>query len=122
ACDTNEFTSASASSGACVANMRSITERTASAERRISARRGVTSSSINSRTRWSRDGSLESVIKVHQERSVVGRELAFAGVAIDERVTDRVREWPRRQHQVDAHAAALVEVAGAVVPPGEQAI
>src|SRR5438128_1536639 len=63
-----------------------------------------------------------SVGEVDQHRCVVGRLLALAGVAVDERPGDAVGHRWRREHEIDAHAAALVEVAPAVVPVAVEAI
>src|SRR4051794_17320713 len=106
--------------------MRSITDRTESAARRISARRESTSvsvpaplCSINSRMRWS---APSSDIDVDQQRRVIGGQLALASVAVDERERDPLGERRAHKSKVDSHAAAFVEVAGAVVPPRKQPV
>ena len=46
--------------------------------------------------------------------------LALAGVAVDDDPLRAVDDRRRRQHEVDAHAPTLVEVAAPVVPPRER--
>ena len=65
---------------------------------------------------------LMDVLQLDDQRGVVGRLLALAGVAVDERPAHALGERSRAEHQVDAHADALVEVAGPVVPPGEEPV
>src|SRR3954467_8023990 len=69
---------------------------------------------------WGTEGAVrsrtESEIEVDDHRSVVGRPLALAGLAVDVGVAHPVRERRRRVDEVYAHAHVLVEHAGPVVP------
>ena len=51
---------------------------------------------------------------------MIGRQGALAGVAVDHAPGHPLGDGRGGQHEVDAHAAVLVEVAGAVVPVGVQ--
>src|SRR5258708_29916796 len=63
---------------------------------------------------------LAGLVEVEHERGVVRRDrLAFARLAIDLDRDDPFAQRSRRQQVIDSHAEVLVEVAGAVVPPGE---
>ena len=53
---------------------------------------------------------------------MVGRQLALAGRAVDEHVLEPLGQRPADQHQVDPHAPVVVEVAGPVVPVGEETV
>ena len=60
--------------------------------------------------------------EVDEQRRVIGRLLALARVAVDDRPRDAVGERARHEREVDAHAAVLVEVAAPVVPVGEEVV
>ena len=62
------------------------------------------------RRRPDRRGRVGSVAQVDDDGCVVARQLALAGVAVDHRPLDPVGDRRRGQHEVDAQAAALVEV------------
>src|SRR5919206_218270 len=55
---------------------------------------------------------------VDEQGCVVRRELALPGEAIDEHEAGPLGERLGGEDEVDAQAAALVEVAGPVIPPG----
>ena len=61
-------------------------------------------------------------VEVDDDRRVVGGELALAGVAVDDRPPQPAGDRVGDEHEVDAHAAVLVEVAAPVVPVGEEPI
>src|SRR5258708_2382059 len=58
-------------------------------------------------------------MEIDDDGRVVGRRAALARVAVDVGVDHLRGQHPAEQHQVDAHALALVEHAGAVVPVRE---
>src|SRR5262249_44755724 len=59
------------------------------------------------------------MVEVDEERGVVrGDGLALAGVAVDLDEDRSFRDGLRDEQMVDAHSEVLVEVAGAIVPPG----
>src|SRR5687767_6151000 len=59
------------------------------------------------------------LIEVHDEGGVVGGDrLALAGLAIDLRPHDSPGQRGAHEQVIDPHPEVLVEVAGAVVPPG----
>ena len=53
---------------------------------------------------------------------MIGRQLALAGVAVDEPPLHVLGQRLAHQHEVDAHAPVVVEVAGPVVPVREQLV
>ena len=53
---------------------------------------------------------------------MITRQLALAGVAVDDHERRSVGDRPAAEHEVDAQTATLVEVAGPVVPPRVHAI
>ena len=55
--------------------------------------------------------------EVDDHRGVIAGQRALAGVAVDDAPLDAIGDGLRGQHEIDAHAATLVEVATAVVPP-----
>jgi len=71
-------------------------------------------------------GWLSSGVDVHEYGRVIRRRPVaphpFSCLSIDERIADPARERPGDEHEVDAHPAALVEVACAVVPPRVETI
>src|SRR5579875_3026173 len=56
--------------------------------------------------------------EIQQQGGVVGGLLALAEVAVDAAGGEALGEGGADQREVDAQAETLVEVAGAVVPPG----
>src|SRR5207302_8482610 len=73
-------------------------------------------------TSWAKRALLALEVEVDQQGGVVGRSLALAGEAVDERERRPLGQRFGGQHQVDAQAPMLVEVAGPVVPPGVQTV
>src|ERR1035437_2366103 len=68
-----------------------------------------------------RQGRTGSARQVDVDRGVVGGEMALDGVAVDLRADAAIGHRASDVQVVDAHAQALVEVAGAVIPPRELA-
>src|SRR4051812_16722393 len=62
-----------------------------------------------------------SVGEIDHDRCVVARLLTLAGVAVDDRPLRPRRHRTAPEHEIDAHAPPLVEVAGPVVPPRKDA-
>src|SRR6266850_197981 len=61
-------------------------------------------------------------VDIHDDRRMVrGGGLAFPGLPIDLRPNRPLSDRPRRKQVVDSHPEILVEVSGAVIPPGEAA-
>src|SRR5687768_17901999 len=105
----------SMSVGARLATMRSITNRVAAAKRRRA--------SIDSPSGRSSDtGADRSWLEVGDQRSVIGRLGALARVAVDQHPRQTLGEGAAGEQQIDAHSPVLVERAGLVVPPREQAV
>src|SRR5438105_15647703 len=65
-----------------------------------------------------------SHVDVEQDGRVVGRHalLSLAGVAVDQAPAHLLGQRLRQEHEVAAHAPPGAEVAGPVVPPGEQPV
>src|ERR1700679_2503618 len=59
------------------------------------------------------------VADVHHDRGVVGWFLALAGITVHEGARGPLGQVLAHQDEIDPHAAALVEIAGPIVPPGE---
>ena len=138
AASTSSATASITSFGALVCTIRCSTSRIAPATRKSAARRGVGSisrsfciaaaqpaapgvvavmSSVGGSASRHATSSRSTI-----EGRVVRRQLALAGVAVDQRPAHPLGERRRPEHEVDAHADALVEVPGPVVPPREQAV
>src|SRR6202035_3358171 len=66
--------------------------------------------------------TVDGYVDVDDHRRVVGGLFALAGVAVDEGVGDPIGERVGQHHEVDPQAHVLVEVPGAIVPPGEQLV
>src|SRR3954452_15107911 len=87
----------------------------------IRAARAWAASSVAAQAPAQRAIRRSLVPQVDDERRVVRRLRALAGVAVDDAPRHPLGHRRGREREVDAHAAVLVEVAGAVVPIGEQA-
>ncbi len=100
----------------------------ASATRKSAARRGDGSTSASWWIRAAPPGEPgvgaggSGSGQLDDQRRVVRRLLALAGVAVDQRPLNALADGRRAQHQVDPHADPLVEVARPVVPPREHAL
>ena len=68
------------------------------------------------------DVAVGRLVEVDDHRRVVARALALAGLAVDPRGLDALGDVVAGEHEVDPHAAVLVEHPGAVVPVGEDAL
>ena len=68
------------------------------------------------------DVAVGRLVEVDDDRRVVARALALAGLAVDPGGLDALGDRVAGQHEVDPHPEVLVEHAGAVVPVGEDAL